>query len=596
MNEYWSFKKGKANKKKSSNAPTKAQQILADLNKKGYLTYNNTTDEACAKKIYGDKVSTVQEGVENEKIYTARTPGFLYNDTNTTSFVVYLSVGERFLNCVQVFPKSAVFLKEEVQYRSSQVDTSQPEVTLSLFLKEGALSPDVQMTQDECVFARTFVSLSYGKLSSKENTKTTLPTKVELASTTLEYFQGIGKNKESRAMRDMIFLYCEWLQVLYYKDEKQDAGNATGTRIGSFESLSFEDLPKGVTYCNDAYVKISASEISAILDSYIRNLPETDQRFDNREELDAWIVKCLEDADTASNLWIRTFQAFCKELSWNKYFLSPDLKKLVGITGKKKPRENRPQKADAKINLTKASKGLGVAATRKKSAPKKTAPKKKSPKNPPKKTTATTLADLIDDKFGSELEKIPFYGTKWESLGAGRNKSSERQIMLFKDPMKFQDTKDPLGLEEKIVRLLRCDGEKHEYMAELFLKAIPGTSLDQDLHSDLAFKESAREKGLTPSSSKLIDRHYLIWAPLSPKGASLKIKPHNESDACYIFVPKGSFIVFDGSFRHAGVSWANIHDPPQKPSQPPSMNVDFFVAGGTCNAAEDEIGVQEKLT
>lgn len=134
----------------------------------------------------------------------------------------------------------------------------------------------------------------------------------------------------------------------------------------------------------------------------------------------------------------------------------------------------------------------------------------------------------------------------WEILGVDGNNKNGKQRMSLQD-------KDYLGLLGPLTKLTGAPANKTMIDTNLLLKTTPSADVNQRLHRDMGF---TGDNGSKPAnSSGLAERQYCIWAPVCPEGGVLKIQDHRASTPCYIVVPLGSVIIFDGGFLHAGVSW-----------------------------------------
>ena len=112
------------------------------------------------------------------------------------------------------------------------------------------------------------------------------------------------------------------------------------------------------------------------------------------------------------------------------------------------------------------------------------------------------------------------------------------------------DNIDYLDLEEPLKMLIKA--KRTALNTHLLLKTGPQALDNQRLHQDMGFVKNFQG---TSNSSLLHERQYCIWAPTCLEGGVLKIQDHTATEPCYIVVPLGSVIVFDGAFKHAGVSW-----------------------------------------
>ena len=134
----------------------------------------------------------------------------------------------------------------------------------------------------------------------------------------------------------------------------------------------------------------------------------------------------------------------------------------------------------------------------------------------------------------------------WRTLGVDGNRGSGKQMMELQN-------EDYFDLTEPLTTLTQAKASTF-LDTHLLLKTGPGAADNQRLHQDMAFSIHHKPSD-TPNSSALGNRQYCVWAPVCPEGGVLKIQDHEATEPCYIVVPLGSIIVFDGGFLHAGVSW-----------------------------------------
>ena len=534
LEAYWS-RDAEQTKKKLKPSQKREQLMFGDTIQEIYEKILNTDKKKCKERLARyfkeDELSDIQEVQLNDDIYQSVGPSVVFNST-TQPLVVNLSTNEIFVGNVYLRSSDALYMAKGLFFKISKPEVSE---SPSLFYgTTNGMTTTLLSLTDKDLPCKDFFSFSFGKLLMKTSKDKSLPTEVQLDDLVTNYYEKMCSNDNFFHARDLTLYFCEWLQVMFFRnDERNIPEEGIFSLTNDILSYSLDNLPpKLFYYCGNIYEKCTARSIADILFLFIEALKEKQKNkpLKTKEDLQQWKKELILKNMT----WVDAFLSFCNDLSLCSYPMSSFVKNLTDLPLRENCETNkRPSKAEAIENRKIVREYLDLNSVAEPIS------------------ADDSLSDIIDKKFGPNLQNLKQFGKRFVGLAQkkGTLKATGRQ------KMKIQKEKDPLQIEEKLRLLLDCnDDDTCTYTNEIVIKTDNTSNTDQDLHADLGMKKENE----SPNQSELKRRHYLVWAPLSPQGASLKIKPHGIEKACYIFIPKGSFIVFDGALEHAGVSWENM--------------------------------------